>query len=231
MIRLILTLAFGAFAMTATANEAEDRKARSIAILEAESIPYLGSLPLIETEKTALRRSDDEVIERAIALAIVAVKGETRDHALGLALIDQFDADGFFSPDELAYLNDPNPNEQTHINFIWRYESTYVMLWALGFYDDLGQPADIVNVGQMAGLLRDLGTEGLRREGKLRPQSEILDAADLIYRYNWAAVNARVNGKPPPTGINPSVAYERHYALNWLIGYLDQAWDDISTDT
>nr|WP_246762835.1 DUF4272 domain-containing protein [Rhizobium sp. NZLR1] len=25
--------------------------------------------------------------------------------------------------------------------------------------------------------------------------------------------------------------YARHYALNWLIGYMDQDWDDISTDT
>ncbi|MCR9246223.1 MAG: DUF4272 domain-containing protein [bacterium] len=24
---------------------------------------------------------------------------------------------------------------------------------------------------------------------------------------------------------------ERHYALNWLIGYRNQAWDDVSTDT
>jgi hypothetical protein len=27
------------------------------------------------------------------------------------------------------------------------------------------------------------------------------------------------------------VVYERHYALNWLTGYMDQDWDDISTDT
>jgi hypothetical protein len=27
------------------------------------------------------------------------------------------------------------------------------------------------------------------------------------------------------------VTDERHYALNWLIGYLEQAWDDVSTDT
>jgi Domain of unknown function (DUF4272) len=27
------------------------------------------------------------------------------------------------------------------------------------------------------------------------------------------------------------VVYERHYALNWLMNYLGQAWDDVSTDT
>ena len=29
----------------------------------------------------------------------------------------------------------------------------------------------------------------------------------------------------------PSVVYERHYALNWLIGYCDQSWDEVTTDT
>ena len=27
------------------------------------------------------------------------------------------------------------------------------------------------------------------------------------------------------------VVMERHYALNWLIGYSDQEWDDVTTDT
>jgi hypothetical protein len=60
---------------------------------------------------------------------------------------------------------------------------------------------------------------------------QILDQADLIYRYHWAVVDARVKGKQPPAGLDPGIVYERHYALNWLIRYSDQEWDDISTDT
>jgi hypothetical protein len=29
----------------------------------------------------------------------------------------------------------------------------------------------------------------------------------------------------------PGVIEERHYALNWLIGYFNQDWDDVATDT
>ena len=68
-------------------------------------------------------------------------------------------------------------------------------------------------------------------EAELRPQAEILSEADLIYRIHWATVDARVNGAEPPAGLNPSVVYERHYALNWLIGYAGQEWDNITTDT
>lgn len=217
--------------MTAQADEAEDRKAHSIAILESQSVPYITHLPVIETKATATRRSQDDIVERAIALTIVGVKGETRDHELIRNVVEQFDARGFFTPAELAYINDPDPDEHTHVQFVWRYESAYVMLWALGFYEDLGRPDDIVNVGQMVGILRNLGTDGMRREAKLRPQSEILDASDLIYRYHWAVVEAQVNDRVIPDWMQGSVIYERHYALDWLIGYMDQDWDDVSTDT
>ena len=50
-------------------------------------------------------------------------------------------------------------------------------------------------------------------------------------RYDWAVVDARVKNKPCPVGLDPGVVQERHHALNWLIGYMDQEWDDVATDT
>ena len=55
-------------------------------------------------------------------------------------------------------------------------------------------------------------------------------AGDRIYRYHWAVRDARIRGESVD-GLDAGVVVERHYALNWLIGYLDQAWDDITTDT
>lgn len=212
-------------------DEALARKARSIAILKAENVPILGSLPVIESEAASTRRSKEEVVRRTIALAIVAVKGETNDHELGQNLIKQFDADAFFSPDERAFMDNPEPSEEDRVNFSWRYEGVHVMLWALGIFPELGRPDKICDVPKIAETLRELGTDGLMQKASLRPQADILDAADLIYRYDWAVVDARLNGKPAPAGLEMGVVIERHYALNWLIGYQDQAWDDISTDT
>ncbi|WP_338398753.1 DUF4272 domain-containing protein [Persicobacter psychrovividus] len=65
----------------------------------------------------------------------------------------------------------------------------------------------------------------------MRSKEEILDQADLILRLDWACVNARVKNEVAPGGLNSSVVYERHYALNWLIKYLNQDWDNVSTDT
>ncbi len=73
--------------------------------------------------------------------------------------------------------------------------------------------------------------DGFLKNASLRAQGEILDAADLVCRYHWAIVNARVNDREPPSGLDSSVVIERHHALNWLMGYMNQEWDDVSTDT
>lgn len=51
----------------------------------------------------------------------------------------------------------------------------------------------------------------------MRSKKEILDKADLVYRMDWAAVDARCHGMTGPAGINHGVIQERHKALNWMI--------------
>lgn len=218
-------------AVSQPADEAQTRKARSVAQLRSEGVPTIDHLPTIETESTSTRRNTKVVVQRAIALVIVAVKGETGDHTMGQVLIKQFNAAGFFTPKEQAFMDDPDPSDQDRTNFAWRYEGVHVMLWALGIAPELDRPDHICDVPLIANTLRELGTDGLMRRAKLRPQAELLDAADLIYRYDWATVNARLKGEEAPAGLDKGVVYERHYALNWLIGYMNQDWDDISTDT
>ena len=61
---------------------------------------------------------------------------------------------------------------------------------------------------------------------------EILDAADITLRYDWACVEARIHGKEAPASLNGGVVMERHYAFNWIIGANGGAgWDDIQPNT
>lgn len=105
------------------------------------------------------------------------------------------------------------------------------MLWALGFVEVLGRPDSQIDVDEVVHILEDRGRDGLVAQAKLRPAGVLLDAADLFYRYHWAVRDAKLNGRPPPTGLNPDVVMEWHYALNWLIGYGAAEWDEVSTDT
>ena len=73
--------------------------------------------------------------------------------------------------------------------------------------------------------------ESLIAQANLRTVSSILDEADLIYRYHWALVDAELYDTAKPQGLLAPVVEERHRALNWLIGYQDQDWDEVTTDT
>lgn len=87
------------------------------------------------------------------------------------------------------------------------------------------------NVADDVKIIYELKEQGFRQNAKIRSKKEILDQADLILRLNWACVSARVKNETAPGGLNSSVVYERHYALNWLIKYMNQDWDSVSTDT
>lgn len=124
ILMMVLLMLSPAFAQ----DEATVRKVQSIAQLQAEGVPVLQSLPVISTAAESLRRTEEQVIQRTIALAIVAVKGETGDHSIGLGLIEQFGAQGYFTPREQAFMDNPAPDQAIRIAMTWRYEGVHVML-------------------------------------------------------------------------------------------------------
>lgn len=212
-------------------DEALARRERSMARLCEENVPVNKHLPAIEDASTALRRDKEEVAWRAMALLVVAMKGEGMDQSTVDRIVGDYGLLARFSPAEAAFIQDPAPTDHTRIQFAWRYEAAWTLFWALGYVEELEMPTHICDVPQAVGLLRDRKAVRFIDEARLRPLDLILDEADLIYRYHWAIVNARINGKPMPAGLEPGVTQERHYALNWLIGYMDQEWDEITTDT
>lgn len=217
-------------AKTSTPGEALDRKHRSEALLATEGVPILPSLPVIESEAESRRRTKEEVTQRAVGVIIVASRGLGLSQRAMNNMIDHFDAETFFTPKERVFRGSPASSQQELAQFSWRFEAACVLMWALGYIDELGRPDHQCDPERVSGILIENGPAIFQR-ARLRPQHELLDAADLIYRYDWAVVEARRHNRPMPAGLDPDVVVERHHALNWLIGYADQEWDDISTDT
>jgi Domain of unknown function (DUF4272) len=188
-------------------------------------------LPVIETEAEARKRTKVEVAYRALALLAVAVKGEGLEQEMVERIKRDYGLASHLTPKEAAFVRDKNPSQHDRIQFSWRYEAAWVLLWALGYVEDLKPPSVICDVPRAVSIMKERSAEQFIADARLRPLAQILDEADLIYRYNWAVVDARVNGDPAPSGLDPGVVQERHHALNWLIGYMEQEWDDVSTDT
>ena len=212
-------------------EESLERRARMVVRLKHEGVPTIDSLPVIEDSREAKVRPADEVAKRAIAVCLTAAKGEGIDQATVDLLVRDYGANAFFSPKEAAFIKNPNPTQQELNGYSWRCEDYWVLLWALGYVDTLERPEGQCNVPRAIKFLKDRTAVRFVQDAKLRPLASILNEADLIYRYHWAVVDARVKGRDAPAKLDGGVVQERHYALNWLVGYMDQAWDDISTDT
>jgi Domain of unknown function (DUF4272) len=213
------------------AAEAIDRKLRSETILRAEGVPFLAALPVVETAAEALKRPKEEVALRALSLLLVAEKGAGLEDEIVERVLKSYELRPHLTAKELAFVLDSSPSQQDRIQFAWRYEAASTLLWALGFVAQPGKPVQPCDVQFAVRTMSGTTTSQFIEDSELRPIADILDQVDLIYRYHWAVRNARMKGQQIPADIDPDVTKERHYALNWLIGYLDQAWDDVSTDT
>lgn len=212
-------------------EESFKRKERSIRLLAEKGVPTIAHLPAIEDSQTATLRSPREIAERIIGCTICAVTGETGDPKLTAQLVRDFDASDLLTPKEREFIDDKLGDKTQRIQFSWRYERVWVLLWALGYVAELKYPDAICDVPQLAAIVREKTVASLAAEAKPRSFAEVLDAADLIYRLNWAVVNARLKEQKAPGNLEPGVVLERHAALNWLIGYMGQSWDEITTDT
>jgi Domain of unknown function (DUF4272) len=212
-------------------GEAADRRHRSETILRSEGVPFLAALPVIETAAEALHRSKEEVALRALCLQLVAAKGGGLQDEVVERILEAYELRPHLTPKELTFVLDNSPSQHERIKFSWRHEAAWTLLWALGFVAQLGTPVQICDVDFAASTMMERTTSQFIEESQLRPIADILDEADLIYRYHWAVSNARIKGQQIPAALDAGVTAERHHALNWLIGYEEQAWDDVSTDT
>ena len=210
-----------------------------------DKVIYVCELPLNEDEDTAVIRGKEEVVRRALGLMTVALYSESmlnpEDNLRveeAREFIDQVkdsygieNLEEILSPDELAYIRNDNPDEMTKIQYSWQYENLYVMEWVLGLAE-WNDPVEICDVSLMVRNMKEFHSiEDICAKTTMRSSAEILDKADLIYRMDWAAVDARIHRMSGPGGLEHGVVQERHKALNWMINFGGAAWDDVDTPT
>lgn len=210
------------------------RKEKSEKILEKENIKINIHLPCIESEIETTLRIPKEIAERVSVLAITnlvafnTISAEEAVEYLQHNKLWDFTTDG-----EKEFLADPTDDRKMYET--WKCEGIWVLMWALNKVEKLDFPSEFCNLENINSDDYPVGKDKdpfdfINSINSTRTKSEILDAADLYYRYNWACVDARINGKQME-GINPGIVYERQYALNWLINYMNQDWDDVTCDT
>jgi hypothetical protein len=225
------------------------RAERSFAALKPRKVPAYGG-PLFVQDDSEVRLQDAQVVaRRAVILWAVALKAEATPQQEVIDLIKRADAWNSITPIEKAFLEDANPNPDLSRAMVWRLESLWVMLWALGYVDQLEWPRDMCDVPKLVEIMRAAESNPtFVTDAKLRSVAEILDAQDLTMRINWAIRDAGLHEQPRvPEDLNwtgdsawipifqspaTGVVEERHYALNWLVNFQQpESWDLVDTPT
>ena len=210
-------------------EQAKHRKAATEASLAVRGITVPPTLPPLVCEDELSLRGRDEVIERARALLLVALRAESvaSGEAMAVeALLSKMPlADDALSPRELAFLELAAPSQQDCAPFIWRYEALLVLEWALGLADALPYPDAPADAAPIVATLIEM------RGPQLRPAGEILDALDLTYRLNWHVRQTRLKKQGELVGVDADVVMERHHTLNWLVRFQHAPWDEVDTPT
>ena len=199
---------------------AQERKDISIEILKSQGVPFIDHLPLRYETGEVAPREKDEVIARAIcSFAAIMCACTIRDSG-ELTDEDKQGAKDFLDNrfgciDKLTRMErrviEGEASYDEAVNMGWKYESLWALLWAMGLVKELDFPKDICDCNFV---MKTFGGDFSERV-KMHGMDEILQALDLVYRYHWACVNARVNGTKS-AGLDEEVVMERRGGLEWL---------------
>lgn len=210
------------------------RKAKSEEILERENVKINRHLPCVESESETTLRTPREIAERVSVLAVtnlVAFNSISAQEAI--AYLQNYKLWNYVTEGEKEFLANPTDDKKAYES--WKCEGIWTLMWALNKVEKLDFPNEFCNLENINSEDYPVGKDKdpfdfINSINTSKSKSEILDAADLYYRFNWACVDERIKGNQIEN-INPGIVYERQYALNWLINYMDQDWDNVTCDT
>ena len=210
------------------------RKEKNEIFLKKKGIKINYNLPAIEAEEIIILRKPKEIAQRTVVLAttnMVAFNVLTGKEAI--FYLKKYCLWEYTTSKEKDFLNEPT--EERRIRETWKCERIWVLMWALGIVKELGFPDKMCNLNDIPADRYPIGRDKdpnifIDAMTTSRSKKEILDATDLYYRMNWACMDARLNEQESYKA-DHAVVYERLYALNWLIIYMEQEWDAITCDT
>ncbi len=232
------------------ANERQRARAlRSFEELQKRAVPVFPGPLFVADDIEVKIQPAEEVARRVMVLWAVELRAEGVSQAESLRIIKKLDLWPSVSPSEKAFLQNKRPSSEECRRLVWRLESIWVLLWALGQIERLDWPGDMCDVPKLVGLVSPHEADRkFTASVRLRSVAEILDAQDLVMRIHWAIRDAYLHkGGMVPAGLDWSqkhdwvpvalsaevgVVQQRHYTLNWLVNFLSPVdWDSVDTPT
>lgn len=225
----------------------KQRTERVRAMLSERDVPiYDAHIRWMHDDDDFRIREASSVARRVLALNAIIRFARGREYSETVELLSDSNVAHDLSPAERHFLENDGPSTEACQEMIWRLECLWLLMWSLGYFDDLNWPNQMCDADDLHDSVFDAAAspEDFINSAKLRDRTTLLDTAELVMRIHWAVRDSVINNQPIPENLDwktptklvsatnaPAVGIvqERHHALNWLIGFGDAEWDNVDT--
>lgn len=214
------------------------RKERSEAYLNAHDIKINPNLPELDADvkvklaEEILRRAVSALLAAQVAIELAEGNDGPRAATFFGKYLKRFGLEKSLTYDEARIFSCDIPAKEA-AELTWRVEMCIPLFWACGFLSERRYPEAPSNYAEVVKIIDGCADfAALLKRVQMRPEEEILDAADLIYRMDWACVAAMINHESISGNLSYDVVMEQHKGFNWMIGAYDaENWDNVKPHT
>jgi|APDOM4702015191_1054821.scaffolds.fasta_scaffold166284_2 hypothetical protein len=167
-------------------------------------------------------RHPHEVARRVLAILAILDRTYTTEASPALEWVYAYAVERCFSEPEKEFYFSDNVSDEDRASFGWLGESLAVLLWAMGYLDQLpalNQRFDLATMPYLDNITSS--TAQFLVDACLRHPDALLIAEEQYYQAHWRVMNAESANAPISEEINPDIIYERRYAFSWLVGLGD----------
>lgn len=210
--------------------DVDDKKRieKNINILKEKSIPFIEHMKAIPFNSCTNLRSKEEIVNRMLAdyaiatCALYSLEGKAN---IITSVINQMNEKlnikSALAPEDTNFLNamsEQKVSKQGLQDATWAFEECAMLMWTLGIIDKPKSDKEC-NVGQLDEFFFNIKSyDELLSKCMLKTKEEILEQADLLFRYHWACRETRMQGKQLPQ-LNEMIVQEQRRALEWVLNW------------
>jgi hypothetical protein len=209
-----------------TIIDCSEVRKESLAVAKRLGYSVEEALPLLDA--SAVARTDDEVVDRLLAMLCVAACAYGFDSQKAANWLGREVKVELLTVAERHFLQTKAGDRRT---FMMQIEGMWALAWSIRSVPtlDFGTPCPQDFVTRLPDLKRNGSSGTFRDTANVRPLSEIVSACDLAYCLHWAIRDAQLRNAKLPGNVEEYVVVERRRALEWLL--TDEPWEDITLDS
>lgn len=206
----------------------KSRIKRNIEILKQKNIPFIEHMKAIPFNSCTSLCSKEEIISRMLADYVIATcalysleEKVNIVHYVLSQMDEKLNIKSVLAPVDINFLNaitEQKVSKQGLQDATWAFEECAMLMWTLGLIDKPDSDK-MCKVEQLNNFFFNIKNyDELLSQCTIKSKEEILEQADLIFRYHWACRETRMKGKKIQQ-LDEMIVQEQRRALEWVLNW------------